>query len=199
MKPFVVVALVVLPLQVATAQTSGPSTDGIGQAIARGYKAKKCEVATARAKPLGRATGFDVVVLGPLNRVECAAAAAAKKYRPFTADSIPVELLQDVVTIQADPLKPELMSDGWRITPPATHLIVRDAAAGDDAAPIQPDSVALVPAMWSNAVGGKFEGTGVLARFKASALPSTGLQVVIITPEREYKTKISKDEAKRIQ
>ncbi len=199
MRAYFLLFLALTSVRPAVGQMTGPSKDAIQEAINRGYKAKECDVATARARPLGRATGFDILVLGPLNRVECAAAAAAKKYLPFTVDSVSGGLLEDIVIIQADPLEPSLMSDGWRITPPATHLILRDAAGGDDAQPIQPDSVALVPVQWSNAMGGKFEGTGVVARYKTSALPTTGVQIVIITSEREYKTKIPKDEARRIR
>jgi len=196
---YLIIGAALLVSHAVAAQGNQPAAAAIQEAIDRGYKAKRCEVASGRAKPLGRATGFDIVVLGPLNRVECAAASAARKYLPFTSDSVPRELLEDVVTIEAYPLKPELMSDGWRITPPASHLVLRDAAGGDDSQPIQPDSVALVAAEWSNAAGGKFEGTGVIARYRAAALPTAGLQIFVITAEREYKTKISKDEAKRIR
>jgi hypothetical protein len=197
MTRLIIAALVLSIAQVAKAQLGRPSADDVAQAIARGYKAKKCDIVTARAKPFGRATGFDITVLGPLNRVECNAASAAKKYLPYTADSVSASDLVETVTILAEPLKPELMSDGWRITPAATHLIVR-AAAKDDAPALQPDSIVPVPAEWNNAVGGKFQGTGVLARFKSTSFPPSELQIVVITSEREYKTKISRDDIKRI-
>ncbi|NOT08963.1 MAG: hypothetical protein HOP28_12260 [Gemmatimonadales bacterium] len=139
-------------------------------------------------------------LLGPLNRVECSAAAAAKKYQPLTIEQA-IEIAQGAFfEVVASPVAPIRHSNGkWNVTPPATHVVILDGKGGADAASIQPDSLELTPSEWGNAAGGKFSSVGVRARFSLSKLPPGEFTVVIVTSDGEFRFGIGKKDRPLVQ
>lgn len=183
----------------AAAQAPGSLPfEEIDAAIARGAKAKECDVVVKLARPFGSTVGFDVVLMGPLNRIECRASSAARRYMTYTRDSA-LGIEPDVLVLRADPVKPVFANGRWNVTSPATHVVIFGGDGKDGAPPIQPDSVETFPAEWSNAVGGKFESGGISARFKLAKLPEGEFTVVIISGDDERRTKVGKKERPRIQ
>lgn len=160
----------------------------IEEARTRGAGSKTCLVVT-KGKAFGKANGFDLSVLGTLNRIECAAAAAAKKYQAMPAEELAALAADTRLQILADPVAPIRWSDGsWHITPPATHVVLFPGKGDDPSSAIQPDSIQTVLAEWANAVGGKFQGQGVRAWFSDKKVPPAEFTIVVITGAEEYAT-----------
>jgi hypothetical protein len=146
----------------------------------------------SKGKAFGKATGIDVSFLGPLNRVECAAAAAAKKYRALAAEEAATIATDTRLQVIADPITPIRWSDGsWHVTPPATHVVLLPRKGEDPAAAVQPDSIATVPAEWGNAAGGKFQSVGIRAWFSTDKVPEGEFTLVVVTASEEFRYRIS--------
>lgn len=168
----------------ARAIEAQPRASDITSALAAGMKAKEPVYAVAYSGTMTTAgKGFRVVATGPLNRVHNLAFLNARKYLPFTVDSIPDAAVSDVVEFVATPNAPNPSRGGMQITGAATHLVLR-AKGG---APIQPDSVRTFEETWSNAMGGKFTGQGIKAYFARAKLPVKEFDALVIAGADEYK------------
>lgn len=177
---------------VTTVTLSAQAVDVSG-AIADGTKTKKPWNYGAW---LGSDSGgnFQILVRGPYGRVASAAAEAASKYQPFTPEQVTEAMTAPVLEVQATPGTPAIIGTTWSITPPATHLVLRVKTTK---AVIQPTALETFPREWTNALGGKFEGQGVTARFDLAALPPGDLEVVVITAQWEQaRTLKASDRAK---
>lgn len=198
MKPLIPLALT-LHMGITTVLPAQPTAGQIEEARTRGTTSKSCIVAS-KGKAFGKATGFDVSILGPLNRVECAAAAFAKKYQTLAAEDATSMGADTRLQIMADPITPIRWSDGsWHITPPATHVVLIPGKGQDAAAAVQPDSVTTVAAEWGNLAGGKFQSQGIRAWFDGAKLPDGEFTLVVITVEEEFRYRISAKDRQMIR
>jgi hypothetical protein len=168
-----------------------PAQD-VASAIERGLKSKQWE-GVRDGSPvwgsLGR--GFAVTLTGPLNRVANAAAEHARKYMPYTVDSVAAEMLEPVVVVTAFPWKPQVVSGKMHVTPAATHLVIMPGGKGER--PVtQPDSTNTFTETWNNAFGAEYTGQGIRAVFQK--VPEGDMDIVVITGAKEYRASIkSKD------
>jgi len=184
-------ATVVLLAAVAFQSATLPASD-IQAAIAEGTRTKKAMHAQLGADEGGN---YWMSVRGPYGRIVTAAANAAAKYQSLTAETLPEGAADQVLEVILSPGKPSYSRySGWTVTPPAKHVIIR-AKGGQ---PIQPTSVVPFPVEWSNALGGKFQGQGVIAKFDLTTIPADGdLEIVAIGQTFEQvKTLKSKDRGK---
>jgi hypothetical protein len=166
---------------IAAAQEPAMSAAEIAAAIADGTKTKKPQsyIFTAGNDETYQ---FWVAMLTPYGRVAQAAADASSKYQPFSADQITSEMTAPVLEIRAVPGKPKLYSSGWELTAPATHMVLRRKGADSV---VQPKEITTFPWGWTNAVGGKFEGRGVFAKFDLASVPPGDLEIVVVTERYE--------------
>jgi hypothetical protein len=189
----------ILQLTVPTLVHAQAAPGQIEEARTRGASAKACNV-FSKGKAFGKATGFDLLVLGTLNRIECAAASAAKKYQTVPADQLASLGADARLQIIADPVAPIRWSNGsWHITPPATHVVLLGGKGNDPSSAVQPDSTMTVPAEWGNAVGGKFQGQGIRAWFGSNRVPPGDFTIVVVTGEEEFRYYISSKDRQLIR
>jgi len=176
-----------------------PDLTAVEAALQQGTTAKACDV-MRKGKSFGESTGFDLQIFGPLNRVECAAAVAARKYQRLTVDDGRVEAGDGHLYVVADPIAPIRFRNGsWHVTAGATHMVLFPGENRDAAAVIQPDSVDVVPSEWGNAAGGQFQSQGLRAWFSALKIPSGAFSIAVVTTGREYRFKVSAKDRQRIR
>jgi len=179
----------------------------ITAAINRGQRARKCDVVRKELSNdfgsimLGASAdiGFSVALTGPVNRIECSAADAAKKYKQFTIDSMSPALLQAVLMVSATPKKPELRRGGMQVTPVPTHVVLIPGDGKERSLAVQPDSVFFVEMSWSNAMGGKFEGREIAGLFRLNQIPPGDFTVVIVTEGKEFRSRVSAKDRDKIR
>ncbi len=141
--------------------------------------------------------GFTVVIEGPVGRIMRLALAAKKKYQPFTAADVTDEMLSRTLWLVAEPNKPTFSSGVWHRAANAEHIVLkRKGAKGDNPTDVlQAESMEPYPVSWSNAMGGKWEGQGITAKFSIEAfqkMPGDEVDIVVVTPAGERRCKIGK-------
>lgn len=174
------------------AATQSLTSDEIESAIKAGSAGATsvitCTINDKLFGSMGR--GFTVTVEGPLSRVMRAAADAKKKYKPFTAADVDDEMVASTVVIVATPHAPKLERSGWKQSPPVEHMVLKRLGVKNPGATdvLQPTAHEAVESEWSNAMGGKFEGRGIVATFDLEAfrnMPAGTLEAVLITSDGE--------------
>lgn len=167
-----------------------PTEADILAAIERGLSAKSVESAEGSSGTfMALGMGFHVTVSGPLNRVASAAAANARKYLPFTRDSVTEGMLRPTAVVTVHPKTPEIISGRMQVTPPATHVVLQ-ARQPEGAPVVQPTEMVPVPAAWNNPMGAQYESAGALVVFPLEAIPTGEFDVVIVTSAKEYRARI---------
>jgi hypothetical protein len=174
------------------AATQSLTNDEIESAIKAGSAgATSLLTCTVNDKLLGSMSrGFTVTVEGPLSRVMRAAADAKKKYRAFTIANVTEEMVASTVVIVATPHAPKLERSGWKQSPPVEHMVLKRLGVKNPGPTdvLQPTAHETVESEWSNAMGGKFEGRGIVATFDLEAfrnMPAGTLEAVLITSDGE--------------
>jgi hypothetical protein len=170
-----------------------PNATEVDSAMRRGKAAKGCELVAKTASPFGQPYGFTVVLEGPLNRIECAAGDSAKRYLTFSMESAEREIHDGALMVLATPVKPIRFSNGeWKVTEPATHVVIFAGKGDDGTPPLQPDSTRKLSVEWSDMVGGKLESGGMVAWFPGDRIPLGDLTVAVINPQGEYRARFAK-------
>ena len=186
------------PTQAGTS-ANALSTSDIEAAIQRGKQQKKSEGVEVKIGGFARmkaATGFDVMLEGPLNRIASESAMRAKKYLPYTVDSVSADLREPTVTLVASPWKDVTTWVGNRpqVTPAASHVVLLADSAGQEV-PIQPTKIELFDADVMAAQDGEkpkaYPTKGLKAQFNAASLPSGAFKVRIIAGEKEYTLEVN--------
>lgn len=140
--------------------------------------------------------GFDVTVIGPLGRVMRRAGEAKAKYQPFTAADVDAEMIAPVLTVTVSPTKPTLVAGTWTLSPFAEHVVIAPKGAKGGTGVIQPLDVTPFHTDWSNALGAKWDGQGVVAHFDLAAfraIAAPELDVIVVGADRsERRCKIGK-------
>lgn len=166
----------------------------IEAAIKRGLSKKQAESVVAS----GFSSRFTVVIDGPLIRVQREAANAAKEYRTFGLADVTEAMVAPVANFTALPDKPVYSQlGGWAVTPAATHIVVQSKKAGKPA--IQPASIETFPQQWTNALGGTFNGQGIIGTFNLADLPVEDFDVVVVTDSRETRVTVKGKDRQRIR
>lgn len=146
-------------------------------AIAQGTRTKQCE------RNAYRAPGFmDFTLSGPLNRVQCLAADAAKEYRVVTQDSV-AGVLWPVLIVRAGP-------DPNTYAGNPTVLLLK--LKGDSL--IRPDSTAFHEDHWTNRYGAAITTVSLTAFFALERWPTQDFTVVAVAGGEEYKVKLGQRE-----
>lgn len=187
------------------AQAGRPGPAAIQQAVAEGQRGRSPEAYTSgpaaggaagafcRAGAREGACAFSVVALGPLGRVQAASMAAAKRYLPFSIDSVADSLLAPVLEIRVTP-EPPLVDRGRIVSsaPEAQHVVLVPVRGKREpaGAPIQPLGVTPFPVTWSNLLGGTREGVGVVATFALDAVPAEEFEIVVVTSGAESRYRV---------
>jgi hypothetical protein len=187
----------------AAGQTS-PTAEDVAAAVREGARSKSPLRFQSGAEAPGAAgmicrsaaregvCAFTVELQGPLGRVHSAAADAAKAYRSVDAANVPDSLLRPMLVVRATPAPPVLSGRMELRAPTPSHAVL--LPIGKRGAPeseaVQPVAVATFPVSWSNLVGGRREGTGLVAEFPTSAVPAGDFYVVIITDGKESRYQI---------
>lgn len=123
---------------------------------------------------------FEVVIVGPIARIADAARKAASEFKPFTKSDVTEEMASEVVSFTAWPNKPSYgQYTGWSVCPAATGMVLLPPKSKDAASVVQPKSNAPFPEEWSNAMGAKFEGQGVVSVFDQSSLPTGEFDIAV--------------------
>ena len=197
--PLAAVVLVLLAGQVSAGQGLLPAD--IDAAIKAGLSGKRLSsdcYATSGFLDLGEFNGgFAVIIEGPVGRIMRLAQDAKKKYKPFTAADVTDEMLSPTLWLTADPNKPAFTSGVWHRTAAAEHVVLkRKGASGDNPADVlQAENLEPFATSWSNALGGKWDGQGMTARFSLDGfkkMPGDEIDIVIVTPAGERRCKIGK-------
>lgn len=195
-----ILAAVSMALSARSSQAQGSAS-----ALDSAQVYKAIQVGLERKEPVGvrfetrrllRSTGFVVFVQGPYDRIATAAARAAKNYSAFTADSVKDQLATPSLTVTATPWNPRFVNGHWSVTPLATRVVL--VPNKSSLSPVQPTIVAPFPTEWSNAVGGAFQGQGVVASFRIDQLPIGDFDIVVITDGQEFRIAIGDKERKSI-
>lgn len=171
------------------------SASAIDSAIALGQSGKQGAGMVVGAAYGDGSTYYITILQGPLGRVVTASAAHAKRYLPFTADSVSPALVAPVLTVMIEPQKPRF-SGRWIIPAPVVHVVLQTQVPKGQApvAPVQPLSTERTTTTYTVA-GGTTQVGGMAARFDQALIPGTAFDVVVITDGGEYRTTI---EAKRL-
>lgn len=176
-----------------------PSEADIAAAIQQGMSNKN-RMAAVRLDGDGgfsatRYAPFVVVAMGPLNRVQDAAATAAKEYRPFTREDVTPEMLADEIVIAASPKTPSSVS----ATPYRADRIVIQTRTKPPVT-FQPTRMTPMPVEWANGFGAKVSSQGIEAVFLAADVPADELEVVIVTPfPRETRLLVKQSQRQKIR
>jgi hypothetical protein len=186
-----------LSAQDSAAPSSQPTREQIAEAIARGTNAKRWE--GLEIKPSGKfflpaSSGFTVTIEGPLNRVASEAGRRAKRYLPYTVDSVAPGLL-DSLFVVATPLADAntIIKGRQVVTPAATHLVL--AATGDGNVNVfQPTKVETfdvevtgIKEDGDRKAAPRFQTKGIRAWFSPASLPSGPFEIRVITDDKEFK------------
>jgi len=180
----------------AQGSTSTLDSVQVHKAIQVGLERREPVGARFETRHLLRSTGFVVFVQGPYDRIATAAAQAAKNYSAFTADSVQNQLATPLLTVRATPWSPKFVNGHWSVTPFATRVVLVPSTSSSS--PVQPTIVAPFPTEWSNALGGAFQGQGIVAFFRIDQLPIGDFDIVVVTDSQEFRIAIGDNERKSI-
>lgn len=185
--------ITVLVLALIVGQTEGHlSPEQVSAALAEGTRTKRSPSIVMG----GLRARYGMTVRGPYARVADAAAEAARKYLPFTTEDVTAEMTALTVELTVLPRAPRYSKyEGMSVHPPVEHVVIRHKPTGTI---IQPRSVRPVPLEWSNAVGGQFQGQGMIGVFDLADLPPTGDLdfVAIVGKHQDWETLKAKDRAR---
>ncbi len=166
-------AIMVVSLSARVVSAQVLSDAQIAEAIAD-TKAQQFQTVSVSAGP------YNVVIGGPMTRVNAAARRAAKDLKPFTRADVTDEMAGPFVRITAWPDKPTYSKySGWTVTPAATNVVLLPKGVTDVTKAVQPSSKEPFPQEWGNALGAKFEGQGMTADFNLADLPAGEFDVVV--------------------
>jgi hypothetical protein len=195
-----------LAVSAAWAIAQAPQDTEIQGAIAAGLRGDPGERMGCRAGGgFGSLKGFDMLLVGPLNRIQRAASDAKKKYLPFTIEQVTADMRADTVQLIATPQVPEYNNVGhfWDEAAPATHAVIKSRPKNNGTpVVIQPVSHELVPVEWSNMMGGKRTGQGITATFSLSDfrnLPAGDVELAVITEKNEKNCKVSASDRQKVR
>jgi hypothetical protein len=138
--------------------------------------------------------GYQIIVQGASGRIATLAAAAASQYRPYTAADVTPELRESYITVLVSPTAPWLSPTGWTQQPNVDRVLlqsVEQLRAGQREV-IEPVSVQPLPLEWDNGLGGHFTGSGQIAAFAPSQVPSGEFHILILTPAGEVRAVVRK-------
>lgn len=195
MRCYIAAALLVSIVAPMSAQELSPTE--VEAAIKAGLSGAKIPSSDCYAdKGLLDLNGFYVTMYGPVGRIMAAAAAAKRKYQPYTVEDVSADLRRRALHLLAVPAKPNFTAGRWWVTAAAEHAVIMPKGAPPKAeAVLQPVNVTPDPVSWSNAMGGKWEGQGLIAAFSLddfNAMPGDELDVAIIAGGEEKRCKIGK-------
>lgn len=197
MRIIAIVGLLVMHASVLSAQLSFDSAR-VRAAIDAGVSTKELKVLRAGSAGSGfvamglrrGGVGHAILMTGPYNRVTNAAAANAKRYMPFTIDSVQSWMIEPVLAIRVEPTAPVDVSHE---TAPAVQHVVLIPKSGIPR-PVQPSQVEPTNVKWANGFGATFTTAGVLALFPMDSIPKGDFDIVVITAKGENRYKIGADD-----
>lgn len=175
----------VLPLAAQTAP------DSIDNAIAVGLKTKNC-VSTRLVSTTGGQYGksnYAIAVDGPMVRIGCRAAAAAKQHQAFARSMLTATDTLVFYAITAYPngeIRPHLVARPSRLILKVSDLVV------------QPDSVAFDEVALKDELGAVLVVPRIVAYFLPGRWPQADFQIMITTSGPEYLARVGRSERTRI-
>jgi hypothetical protein len=147
--------------------------------------------------------GFSVLARGPQAFVTAAAAEKKKAYQPFGNADVTDAMKERRLHVIASPFAPSFSNRNWHFSPLAERIVLKrkDTTGENPADVLQPIEVTPVPASWSNAMGAKWEGQGMLAHFDFDAFQAMPgeIDVVVITNHGERRCKIGLKDKKALR
>ena len=145
---------------------------------------------------------YEIYVQGPLAHIQTLAAENAKKYMPYTVDSIPAAAKYAYLWVRVVPGKPRKGGSGMMQAPPISHIVIQGRGqdpSGAEYQVLQPIRIEKEPVSWGNLMGATFTGEAATAVFDMSKVPATDIDVVVINAGKEFRIRIKKDEIESVR
>lgn len=202
-----VASLVVLPASWVLAQ--GADDSQIDAAIKLGQAGKASQMLSdCPASPSFGQTMATTMRSGPtpvgnyhvylgtnVGRVASMAQEAKKKYLPYSKSDVPEDLLKPAVHVWIEPDEPKKSGNLVKWTSPLKHMVLKSKDVV-----VQPDKLEITPVEWV-IITGKYQGTRAAATFPidaVKAIPSGGIDIVLITEAGERKCGIGQGDRKKL-